>query len=79
MHSPRFVVFAMLDEPSGTKESFGYATGGWVAAPIVGRVISRIGPLLGMRPLDEKSPKIEANLHLKIPGQRKGKRRLASF
>ena len=72
MHSPRFVVFAMLDEPSGTKESFGYATGGWVAAPIVGSVISRIGPLLGVRPLDEKSPEIRAKLHLKIPAQKKG-------
>src|SRR5690606_40075521 len=27
---PRYVVFAMLDEPQGRKETFGYATGGWV-------------------------------------------------
>ena len=72
MHTPRFVVFAMLDEPSGTKETFGYATGGWVAAPVVGKVISRIGPLLGVRPLDEKSPEIRAKMDLKIPSRKKG-------
>ena len=50
---PREGVFAMLDEPSGTRATHGYATGGWVAAPVVGRVIARIGPMLGVRPVDE--------------------------
>jgi len=27
------------------------ATGGWVAAPVVGQVIRRIGPLLGVKPV----------------------------
>ncbi|WP_255448459.1 penicillin-binding protein 2 [Telmatospirillum sp. J64-1] len=48
MHDPRYVVLAMIDEPQGTKETFGYATGGWTAAPAVGRVISQIGPMLGV-------------------------------
>jgi cell division protein FtsI (penicillin-binding protein 3) len=47
---PRFVVLAMIDEPQGNRESFGFATAGWTAAPTVGRVISQIGPLLGMAP-----------------------------
>ncbi len=50
MDRPRYVVFAMLDEPKGTKATHGYATGGWVAAPVVRRVIERMGPLLGIRP-----------------------------
>lgn len=50
MTAPRFVVLVMLDEPKGTKETFGFATGGWVAAPAVGRVISRMGPLFGLVP-----------------------------
>ncbi len=45
---PRYVVLAMLDEPKGTKETFGYATAGWTAAPVVGRVIERAAPLLGI-------------------------------
>ena len=50
MDRPRYVVFAMLDEPKGTKATHGYATGGWVAAPVVRRVIERMGPLLGIQP-----------------------------
>ncbi len=51
MHDPRYVVFAMLDEPKGNKSTFNYATGGWVAAPVVGRVVKQLGPLVGITPL----------------------------
>ncbi|MBL6941438.1 MAG: penicillin-binding protein 2 [Rhodospirillales bacterium] len=47
---PRFVILAMLDEPKGTKRTFNYATGGWVAAPVVGHMVSRIAALLGILP-----------------------------
>jgi cell division protein FtsI (penicillin-binding protein 3) len=50
---PRYVVLAMIDEPKGTKETFGYATGGWIAAPVIGRVVAQIGPLLGLSPRRE--------------------------
>ncbi len=50
MEAPRYLVFAMLDEPKGTKNTHGYATGGWVAAPIIGQVVARLGPLLGVEP-----------------------------
>jgi len=79
MNAPRYVVFAMLDEPSGTAETQGYATGGWVAAPVVGRVISRIGPMLGMRPVDEEAPAIRRTMAIDVVTKETGKRRLASF
>jgi cell division protein FtsI (penicillin-binding protein 3) len=47
---PKYVVLVMIDEPQGNKESFGFATAGWTAAPAVGRVIAQIGPLLGLPP-----------------------------
>lgn len=50
MDNPRYVIFAMLDEPQGIKETLGFASAGWTAAPVVGNVIERIGPLLGVRP-----------------------------
>ncbi len=50
---PRYVVLAVLDEPQGTKETHGYATGGWTAAPVVGGVVSRLAPLMGIEPVDE--------------------------
>lgn len=53
MNDPRYVVFVMLDQPTGNKRTHGYATGGWVAAPVVRRVIERIGPLLRVEPVPE--------------------------
>jgi cell division protein FtsI (penicillin-binding protein 3) len=53
INDPRFVVLVMLDEPQGTKDTHGFATAGWTAAPTAGRIIGRVGPLLGMMPADE--------------------------
>lgn len=50
MDRPRYVVIAMLDSPKGTKETFGFTSAAWTAAPVVSRVISRTGPLLGVIP-----------------------------
>ena len=50
MDAPRFVVLAMLDEPKGIAETRGYATGGWTAAPTVGRIVERVAPLAGLAP-----------------------------
>ena len=50
MDAPRYVVLALLDEPVGNKRTFNYATGGWVAAPVVGNVISRMAPMVGILP-----------------------------
>jgi cell division protein FtsI (penicillin-binding protein 3) len=61
---PRFVVYVMLDEPKGISESFGYATGGWTAAPVVGGIIQRIAPLFGIAPLDETAPDIVRALNV---------------
>ncbi|NBX04227.1 MAG: penicillin-binding protein 2 [Alphaproteobacteria bacterium] len=48
---PKYVMLVMVDEPKGNKSTYGYATGGWISAPVVGRVISRMGPLLGIKPV----------------------------
>ncbi|MCK6454336.1 MAG: penicillin-binding protein 2 [Alphaproteobacteria bacterium] len=49
---PRYVVLAMLDEPHGTRQTGGFATGGAVAAPTIGKIVARIGPLLAVDPVD---------------------------
>nr|WP_119084710.1 penicillin-binding protein 2 [Altererythrobacter sp. B11] len=54
MDKPRFVVIAMLDEPKGTAASSYQRTAAWNAAPIVGRLVPRIGPLLGVLPDDTR-------------------------
>jgi cell division protein FtsI (penicillin-binding protein 3) len=50
MDAPRYVVLAMLDSPQGTKETGGWKTAAWNAAPVVGRTVSRIGAMLGVVP-----------------------------
>lgn len=63
MDRPRYVVMAMLDEPKGNARTWNFATGGWVAAPVVAKVIRRMAPLYGLAPrpeikdrLDERPP-----------------------
>ena len=57
LNAPRYVIFAMLDDPKGNSQTYGFATGGWVAAPVVSRVAAQIGPLLDLQPM---APEIEA-------------------
>jgi cell division protein FtsI (penicillin-binding protein 3) len=66
-HDPRYVVVVMVDEPKGQKFSSYYATGGWVAAPAVGGFIRRAAPMLGVAPVNEKSPKIRPFLEVNSP------------
>ena len=54
MEQPRYVIIAMLDEPRGTLASSFQRTAAWNAAPIVGRLVPRIGPLIGVRPDDTR-------------------------
>ena len=63
MTDPRYVVFITVDEPKGNASTYNYATGGWIAAPAVRRVVERIGPLLGIAPIrtnpeDEESERL---------------------
>lgn len=66
MNAPKYIVFIMIDEPKGTKESHGFATGGWVAAPTASRVISQIAPLLGITPVDDNDTSIDEKLRLPV-------------
>ena len=68
MHDPQYMVFVMVDEPKATAKTFGYATGGWVAAPAAGRIIRQIGPLLGVQPVDPNAPEIINATALNPPG-----------
>ncbi len=64
MHQPKYVVLVMLDEPKAQEDTFGYATGGWTAAPAVARIIAQIAPLLGVSPVDEESIEIKEAMRI---------------
>ena len=49
---PHYIVLVTLDQPKGDEATYGQALAGWTAAPAVGQIISRIGPLLGVPPSD---------------------------
>ena len=48
--NPQYAIFIMLDEPKPTKETFGFATAGWTAAPVAKNIISRMVTLYGLSP-----------------------------
>lgn len=79
IEDPRFIVLAMVDEPKGNDESFGYATAGWVAAPVVGHVVRDIAPLAGIAPqIDTRLPHIKAAMGF-LPQPHELGGRLASY
>lgn len=50
MDAPRYVLVVVVDEPKGTLASSFQRTAAFTSAPIVGRLVPRIGPMLGVQP-----------------------------
>lgn len=71
MDRPRYVVIAMLDEPKGTVASSYQRTAAWNAAPIVGRLVPRVGPMLGVLPDDHRDVDISDIIPLIPEAQKK--------
>jgi cell division protein FtsI (penicillin-binding protein 3) len=65
MDDPKYAIFVMVDEPKGTKATYGYATGGWVAAPAVARIIASMVSILGIPPVHEDAPENQFGSGLK--------------
>jgi len=51
---PKYMLIVMLDDPQALKETHGYSTAGWNAAPTAGNIISRIASVLCVKPLDDE-------------------------
>lgn len=51
---PKYVLIVSLDEPQIFAAGETRRTGGWTAAPVAAEVITRIAPLLGLRPKVEQ-------------------------
>jgi cell division protein FtsI (penicillin-binding protein 3) len=50
MNDPQFVIYVLVLQPKADSTTGGFTTGGQIAAPTVGRIIARIGPMLGVLP-----------------------------
>ena len=77
--APKYAVYVMVDDPKGTKESYGYATAGWVAAPAVGRVIESIVSIEGMKPQEGDELAHTLDAYVKTKEQIAKEKQLASF
>ena len=65
---PRYAVLAILDEPKPAPDTFGYATGGWTGAPVVGRVVEQMAPLYQIPPSLDTSAEIMNEMSPYIKG-----------
>ena len=54
MDAPRYVVLVMMDSPKRVQENSFQTTAAYTAAPVVSRVISRTGAMLGVMPDDRR-------------------------
>lgn len=63
-HDPKYLIYITLDEPKGTAQTFGFATGGWTAAPLAGNIISKMCVLYGIEAIDDDDYKIHNMLHI---------------
>jgi cell division protein FtsI (penicillin-binding protein 3) len=50
MEDPQYVIYVLVLQPKADATTHGFTTGGYIAAPTVGRIIARIGPMLGILP-----------------------------
>ncbi|HKX92976.1 MAG TPA: penicillin-binding protein 2 [Sphingomicrobium sp.] len=72
MDDPRYVMVMMLDEPKATAETYGFRTAAWNVGPAFGKALSRIAPMLGVRPDKSREPDMSGVLpfvHEAHPGE----------
>jgi cell division protein FtsI (penicillin-binding protein 3) len=56
MDDPRYVMVMMLDDPKATAETYGFHTAAWNIGPAFGQTVSRIAPMLNVRPDKNREP-----------------------
>jgi cell division protein FtsI (penicillin-binding protein 3) len=56
MDEPRYVMVMMLDDPKATAETYGFHTAAWNIGPAFSLAVSRIAPMLGVRPDKQREP-----------------------
>jgi cell division protein FtsI (penicillin-binding protein 3) len=56
MDEPRYVMVMMLDDPKATAATSGFHSAAWNFGPAFGVAVSRIAPMLGVRPDRNREP-----------------------
>jgi cell division protein FtsI (penicillin-binding protein 3) len=79
VENPKYAVYVMVDEPKGNKDSYGYATAGWVAAPAVKHVNESIVSIEGIKPQESDELAHTLDAYVKTKEQIAKEKLLASF
>jgi cell division protein FtsI (penicillin-binding protein 3) len=66
MNDPRYAVYVMLDSPKATPDTHGWTTAAWNSAPTVARIVSRVGPMLGLFPNTTTVAQVDAELAIPL-------------
>jgi cell division protein FtsI (penicillin-binding protein 3) len=69
MTDPKYVILVSIDEPKGNKESYGFATAGWVAAPAFGKIVQRMAALYLIPPVNDPTSILPSLMPRKTPPQ----------
>lgn len=79
IEDPEYVLLVTLDRAQPNQLTHGYATAGWIAAPLAARVIKRMAPILGLIPHQPENPGWENQspflIHVSAPTHEKGEAR----
>jgi cell division protein FtsI (penicillin-binding protein 3) len=70
MYDPQYVMVIIIDEAKPGPQNNYVTAGGAMAAPVAGRVIPRIAPLLGITPRDENDQEVISKLALSFNPRR---------
>jgi cell division protein FtsI (penicillin-binding protein 3) len=62
--NPKYLIMVTLDDPRSTKETYGYTTAGWNAAPLAGKIIRRMAPVVGIKPVLDEGERAKDHMHL---------------
>lgn len=79
MSEPRYLVLVAIDRPQGHEGTFGYATGGWVAAPTTARIIRRMTQVMGISPQDYDDDAFLADVRRYLPKKEEGRHARATY
>jgi cell division protein FtsI (penicillin-binding protein 3) len=65
MDNPKYAVVVLIDEALPNSINMGFTTGGMIAAPVAGRIIEKIAPILGVAPRSADNSEVAKTLNLK--------------
>lgn len=65
VNNPQYITLMVLDDPRPNKNT-PFTGGAWTAAPLTGRIISRIAPVLNVEPVDSEDPDLKKRFYLEF-------------